>query len=125
MILTALNMANSTNSNGWEDFFMNSAPLPPSLSPTLDQVSLSPISQSLDQVSLSETGDLSESQGWFSGTGNNMTHLPTIVEDNTSRRPNVQKSSNPRRNIVLYVPRSEFVKEIRGFTEKINRLQDR
>lgn len=127
MILTALNMASSTNSGAWEDFLL-SMPSPSAVLPA----SLSPDSQSLDRVSLSDAGDSVEAQGWFSNAGNNMTNLATIVEDNTQRRPSVQKSSkmlgdpvSPRRSSQLYVSRTEFVKEIRGFTEKMNKLHER
>jgi hypothetical protein len=76
---------------------------------------------------------LAEAQDWFSTAGNNMGNLATIAEDSTSRRPSIQKSSSkmlsdtfsPRRSSQLYVPRSEFVKEIRGLTEKLNKLQER
>ena len=113
------------NMASWEDFILgvpspstvHSAPLP------LD-------SQSFDQVSFSDTGDMAEG-GWFSG--NNMTNLDTIVEDTTPRRPSIQKSPSKipsdtfpaRRNIQGYVSRSEFAKEIRGITDKLNKLQER
>jgi hypothetical protein len=127
MTRTALNMANSTNNSGWEEFLLG-MPSPSAVLPA----SLSPDSQSLNQASLSDTGDLAEAQDWFSSAGN-MANLATIAEDSTSRRPSIQKSPSkmlndafaPRRSSQLYVQRSEFIKEIRGLTEKLNKLQER
>lgn len=121
-------MANSTtNNNAWEDFF-SSMPSPSATLPA----SLSPDSQSLDRVSLGEPRDLAEVQGWFSNAEINMNNLSTIVEDSVPRRPSVQRSPkmlgdavSPRRNSQMYVLRTEFVKEIRGLMEKLNKLQER
>jgi hypothetical protein len=114
-------MANSTKNSAWDDFLRNMES-PSSILPE----QFAPDSQPLDQMSFSDTGDLSDARDWFSSN-------LAVAGDGSRRRPSIQKSPSkalndtfpPRRSSQVFVLRSEFVKEIRGLTEKVNRLQER
>ncbi|KAH8674400.1 hypothetical protein BGZ60DRAFT_403832 [Tricladium varicosporioides] len=117
-------MGNSTPNGAWEDFLLG-IPSPSAA----HQASLSPDAQPLDSVSFSDTGDLAEPSEWF--TEHNMASLATIMEDNPPYRTSIQKQSkivsdafSPRRGGQFYVPRSEFAREIRGLTEKLDGLRE-